>query len=53
MFDDLINDLTIEVYEKKSCRRDIAYVLLREDGSQITHISEIYFSTLTLLIAQK
>lgn len=53
ILEELLDDLVIEIYEKKSCRRDIQYVLLTEQGKEIHHISEIYFSTQELLLVSK
>lgn len=47
---ELIEDLVIDIYEKKSCNRDINYVLLTENGQEVVHISQIYFSTQELLL---
>jgi hypothetical protein len=50
---ELIDDLIIDIYEKKSCNRDIDYILLTERGYEVTHISQIYFSTMELLLTPK
>lgn len=36
---ELIEDLVIEIFEAKSCNRDIEYCILAVTGQQITHIN--------------
>lgn len=48
---ELLDNLVVELYEKQSCNKDVEYVLLTTKGQEITHISQIYFSTQELLIS--
>lgn len=53
MLQRLLEDLRIEIYEKKSCNRDIDYALLDHHCRPITHIAHLYFSTRILLITPR
>jgi hypothetical protein len=50
MLQQLLEDLRIEIYEKKSCNRDIDYALLDHRCQPVAHIAQLYFSTRILLI---
>lgn len=51
ILEELLDNLVVELYEKQSCNKDVDYVLLTTEGHEITHISQIYFSTQELLIS--